>query len=65
MVNYPFIWRNLFELRKKWPPTYLSRRWPPLATYLGGDGQQSTYLEKDGQLFIYFAGVYLSVYLPI
>ena len=48
-----------------YPSTYLSRRrWPPLPTYLGGDGHLCAYLRKDSHLPIYFGGIYLPIYLP-
>ena len=40
---------------RRWLTTYLSRnRWSPLPTYLGGDGNRSTY----------FGVVHLPIYLP-
>ena len=67
----PF-WEDLFIYRSSYLPR---RRWPPLPTYLKGDGIQSTYLGndshlfthvgEDGQLFIYFGGVYVPIDLPI
>ena len=39
-----FFFSNLFT--RRWLPTYLSRkRWPPLSTYLEGDGHLPTYFE--------------------